>query len=75
MDYLCYSPPGSGNPAFRELLENHCHFPAGGSLRAALKTATAGPFMGAPLPRPNYEADLNCTLNFDGRVDFILRRW
>lgn len=32
-------------------------------------------FMRAPPLRPNYEAGLNCILNFDGRVDFVSRRW
>ena len=35
----------------------------------------AGAVHAPPLPRPNYEAGLTCILNFDGRVDFVPRRW
>jgi len=33
------------------------------------------PVHASPMPCPNYEADLNCILNFDGRVDFVFLRW
>jgi len=46
MDYLCYSPSGSVNPACRKLLGKRCQFSAGRWAQAAVKTAATGLFVG-----------------------------